>query len=74
MDTTDGFSPQTAMEECMAPPEQLVNAVLTLAHVTDTRLGDFRGKLDKIAEMLAVPTYPRRLMDIVSPCAIRHVE
>ena len=50
MDTTNAFAPKIAMEEC--PPEQLINAVLVLAHITDTRLGDFRGKLDKIADML----------------------
>ena len=53
MDTTDAFSPRMDMEECIDPPEHLVNAVLMLAKVMDTRLGDFRGKLDKIAEMLA---------------------
>lgn len=53
MDTTDTFSPKMALEEAMDPPEQLVNAVLMLANVMDTRIGDFRGKLDKIAEMLA---------------------
>ena len=47
MDTTDAFAPKMATEECMDSPEQLVNAVLMLARVMDTRLGDFRGKLDK---------------------------
>ncbi len=53
MDTTDTFSSKMAVEEGMDPPEQLVNAVLKLANVMDTRLGDFRSKLDKIADMLA---------------------
>ncbi len=33
MDTTDGFAPKMAMEECMDPPEQLVDALLMLARV-----------------------------------------
>ena len=53
METTNAFAPKMAMKECVDPPEQLVNAVLMLAHVMDTRLGDLRGKLDKIADMLA---------------------